>query len=52
MVHTHMRFLCHVYPYTRFSPIFVTIFTFSGLFPPQLVHLLPVPNMEWVVDEL
>ena len=33
-------------------PIFGTIFTFLGLFPPQMVHLLPVPNMEWAVYEL
>ena len=52
MVHQHMRFLCNVYPYTPFSPIFVTIFTFLGLFPPQMVHLLPVPKMEWAVYEL
>ena len=52
MVHTHMRFLCNVYPYTPFPPIFVTIFTFLGPFPLQMVHLLPVPNMEWAVYEL
>ena len=52
MVHTHMRFLCDVYPYTPFFPIFVTIFTFLGLFPSQMVHLLPVRNMEWAVYEL
>ena len=47
VLHTHMRFLCNVYPYTPLFPIFVAIFTFLGLFPPQMVHLLPVPNMEW-----
>ena len=52
MVHTHMRFLCNVYLYTPFPPIFVTIFTFLGLFTSQMVHLLPVPNMEWAVYEL
>ena len=52
MVHTHIHFLCNVYPYTPFPPIFVTIFAFLGLFPPQMVHLLPVPNMEWAVYEL
>ena len=50
MVHTHMRFLCNGYPYT--PPSFVAIYTFLGLFPPQMVHLLPVPNREWAVDEL
>ena len=49
MVHTHMRFLCNVYP---FFPIFVTIFTFLGLFPSQMVHLLPIPNVEWAMYEL
>ena len=59
MVHTHMRFLWTVCtvgvmytPFRLSSPIFVTIFTFLGLCPPQMVHLLPVPNMEWAVYEL
>ena len=40
-----------MYTAIRLSPpIFVTI-TFWGLFPPQMVHLLPVPNMEWAVYE-
>ena len=30
---------CHVEPGLSY-------FTFLGLFPPQMVHLLPVPNME------
>ena len=51
MIHTHMRFLCDVCPYTHFSPIFVTIFTFLGLFHPKMVHLLPIPNTEWAVYE-
>ena len=52
MVHTHMRFLCTVYPYTPVHPfpsIFVAVFTFLGVFPPPMVHLLPVPNMEWAL---
>ena len=51
VVHTHRRFLYNIYPYTPFSPVFVIIFTFLGLFAPQLVHFLPVPNMEWAVYE-
>ena len=44
VVHTHMRFLCNVYTFPP-PPIFVTIFAFLGLLPPQMVPLLPVPNM-------
>ena len=39
----------HAYPYTPFPPYFVAILTFWGLFPPQMVHLLPVPNIEWAI---
>ena len=52
MVHTHMHFYATYTPICPFPPIFVTIFTFLGLFPPKMVHLLPVPNMEWAVYEL
>ena len=44
-----MHFLCNVYPYTPFVLFFVPFFTFLGLFPSQMAHLLPVPNMEWAV---
>ena len=52
MVHTHMRFYVTYTPIHPFSPIFVTIFTFLGLIPPQMVPLWPVPNMELAVYEL
>ena len=48
--YTH-AFLCNVYPYTPFSPYFCYQFYLFGP-PPQTVHLLPVPNLEWVVYEL
>ena len=50
--YTHALFYVMHTPLHPFSPIFVTIFTFLGLFPPQMVHVLPVPNMEWAVYEL
>ena len=53
VVHIQMRFLCNVYLYMIVSPyVFLNIFTSLGLSPPQMVHLLPVPNMKWAVYEL
>ena len=49
--YTHAFFIERAPLYAFFS-YFVTIFTFYGLFPSQMVHLLPVPNMEWAVYEL
>ena len=50
-IHTCVHYVTytHIHP---FSPILYTIFSFLGLFPPQMVHLLPVQNMEWAVYEL
>ena len=39
-------------PMHPFPPIFVTILTFLGLFPPQMVPLWTAPNMELAVYEL
>ena len=52
MIHTHMLFYVTYTPVRLFSPIFVSVFTVLGFFLPQMVHLLPIPNMEWAVDEL
>ena len=52
MVHIHMHFYLMYSPIHPFPPLFVTIFTFLGLYPLQMVHLLPVPNMEWAMYEL
>ena len=50
--YTH-AFLCNIYPYTPFPPDFSNFFfTFLGLFAPQIIHLLPVPNTEWDAHEL
>ena len=50
-IHTCVLYVMYN-PIHPLIPIFVIIFTFLGLFPPQMVHLLPVPNMEWTVYEL
>ena len=50
--YTHAFFYVKCTPIRLFYPIFVIIFTFLGLFTPQMVHLLPVPNMEWAVYEV
>ena len=49
MVHTHMRFLFNVSPYV---PFFCYYFYLFGPLPPQVLHLLPIPNMEWAVHGL
>ena len=49
---THAFFLRYKNPYTPFPPYFVTISPFLGLLPLQMVHLLPIPNMEWAVYEM
>ena len=51
MVHTHMIFFVMCNAYTP-PPPFVTIFTFRCLFPRQMVHLLPIPNVECAMYEL
>ena len=45
MAPTCRHFLCNLYPYAPFSPYFFTTLPLLGLFPPQMVHLLPAPNM-------
>ena len=52
MVHTHMRFSCNAYPFTPSPPYFCGYFYLLGPLPPQMVHLLPVPNIEWAMYEL
>ena len=40
------------FPMQPFFHIFVTILTFLGLFPPQMVRLWPVLDLEMLVYEL
>ena len=54
MENTYKHFLHNVCPYIPFfiTTFLLTTFALLGLFPSQMVHLLPVPDMEWAVSTL
>ena len=50
-IHTRVFYVTYT-PMHPFPFIFVTILTFLRHFPPQMVHLLPVRNVESALYEL